>query len=60
MPRTGEKRDDSLRAIGVTSVAIDKVTKAGLKRLAGNTPMCNKLKELVIKALNSLGDEKES
>lgn len=37
----------SLREIGLATVNIDKVTKARLRRLAGDTPLCLKVRELV-------------
>jgi hypothetical protein len=38
---------ESLRAMGVTTLPCDKATKARLKVLAGDTPLCVKVKELV-------------
>ncbi len=39
--------EGSLRALGVTTLPCDKATKARLKRLAGDTPLCLMVRELV-------------
>ena len=47
--------EGSLRGIGVTSIGLDKITKARLKRLAGDTPICVKVRELVEQAEKDSG-----
>ncbi len=42
--------EGSLREIGVCTLGVDKVTKSRLKRLAGDTPLCVKFRELVEEA----------
>ncbi len=42
--------EGSLRELGATAVGIDRLTHARLKRLAGDTPLCLKVKELVEEA----------
>jgi hypothetical protein len=44
-----QKRSDSLRAIGVTTLSLDKNTKAELRRLAGDSPLSEYIKGLVNK-----------
>lgn len=42
-----KKRSDSLRGIGFTTVSVDSVTKERMKELAGDTPICEFVRELV-------------
>ena len=49
------RQPGSLRSLGVGMVAIDKPTLARLKRLAGDTPLSHKVRELV-----ELGEALES
>ncbi len=43
-------RENSLRSLGRATIGIDKPTQARLKRLAGDTPLCLKVRELIADA----------
>ncbi len=45
--RAQAMKEGTLHQIGVVTINVDRVTKSRLKVLAGDTPLCQKVKELV-------------